>query len=184
MESQPHWLWQYHNESGELSVKLSESDSRKIEYKKSQLVNIHFEQSELDIEDASVYQTITEQLETYPIDKLPCSIEGAALHAMAWKQFGRPQMPQSWHFQKSDMAEWPAERYLCELNSGFDQGLFLILEADNEFASCVLLSESMQLSAIKTIRQFQVIKVTINRLLPATLDSAMSAKSSWGQRLA
>lgn len=184
METQPHWLWLYNQESGELSVKLSEENSCQIAYKPSQLVNIHFERSELDIEDATVFQSTTELLEGYPSDKLPCAIGDAALHAMAWKRFGRPQMPQSWYFQKSDITEWPEERRLCELNSGFDQGLFMIIDADDEFASCVLLDESMQLSAIKTMRQFQVIKVTLNRLLPATIDLAMSSQSSWGQRLA
>lgn len=184
MESESHWLWLFNTESGKLSVKLSDTDVFDTPYKPSQLVNIHFNEQMMDIEDATTFQTVSETLEAYPADKMPCAPQNAALNATAWCRFGRPQMPQSWHFQKSDISEWPVERRLCELNSGFDQGLFLILDTDDEFATCLLLSEGMQLSAIKSLRQYHVIKVTLNRLLPATVDLALSAQSNWGQQLA
>lgn len=184
MESESHWLWLFNTESGKLSVKLSAVDVFDTPYKPNQLVNIHFSEQPMDIEDATTFQKVSEVLESYPADKIPCEPGNAALNATAWDRFGKPQMPQSWHFQKSDISEWPVERSLCELNSGFDQGLFLILDADDEFATCMLLSQGMQLSAIKSLHQYQVIKVTLNRLLPATVDLAMSAQSNWGQQLA
>ncbi|MDV6315122.1 cell division protein ZapC domain-containing protein [Idiomarina sp. HP20-50] len=184
MESESHWLWLFNTEKGKLCVKLNEADVFETPYKPSQLVNIHFSEQLMDIEDATTFQKVSEVLESCPADKIPCEPAEAALNAAAWERFGKPQMPQSWHFQKSDITEWPAERSLCELNSGFDQGLFLILEADDEFATCLLLNKGMQLSAIKSLRQYHVIKVTLNRLLPATVDLAMSAQSNWGQQLA
>ncbi|MCA1767658.1 MAG: cell division protein ZapC [Idiomarina sp.] len=184
MESESHWLWLFDTEKGKLSVRLSDSDVFETPYKPSQLVNIHFSEQLMDIEDATTFQKISEVLESYPAEKIPCEPSNAALNAAAWSRFGRPQMPQSWHFQKSDITEWPLERSLCELNSGFDQGMFLILDTDDEFATCMLLNEGMQLSAIKSLRQYYVIKVTLNRLLPATVDLAMSTQSNWGQQLA
>jgi len=184
VESESHWLWLFNAETGKLSIKLNEDSVFETPYKPSQLVNIHFSEQLMDIEDATTFQKVSEVLESYPSNKIPCTPCSAALNATAWSRFGRPQMPQSWHFQKSDINEWPAERTLCELNSGFDQGLFLILDADDEFATCLLLSDGMQLSAIKSLKQFYVIKVTLNRLLPATVDLAMSAQSNWNQQLA
>ncbi|MCK7458597.1 cell division protein ZapC domain-containing protein [Idiomarina aminovorans] len=184
MESESQWLWLFNAENGKLSVKLSSDHVFETPYKPSQLVNINFSEQQLDIEDATIFQKMTEVLESYPADKIPCKPSNAALNAAAWSCFGRPQMPQSWHFQKSDINEWKTERSLCELNSGFDQGLFLILDTDEEFATCMLLNEGMQLSAIKSLRQYYVIKVTLNRLLPATVDLAMSAQPNWGQQLA
>ena len=48
----------------------------------------------------------------------------------------------------------------------------------------MLLSKRMQVSAIKTLRQFQVMKVLNNRLLPATIDLATAAQKQWNTKLA
>lgn len=184
MESESYWSWLFDDEKNKLSIKLGEQDRLQVPYKPNQLVNIHFDERPLDVEDATTFQQVSDTLNAYPEDKIPCAVNNAALNATAWMRFGKPQMPQSWHFQHSDINEWRLDRHLCELNSGFDQGMFLILEMDDEFASCMLLNDGMQLSAIKSLEQYHVIKVTLNRLLPATVDLAMSAQSSWHQQLA
>ncbi|TDP40685.1 cell division protein ZapC [Idiomarina aquatica] len=185
MQDAMQWRWLY-NEQQQLAIDTGDGDAGIycLPYKPQQLVNISFAEQPFDIDDANAYQTWLEALQHYGYDTLPVDAHSAALCAVAFIRFGCPQMPQSWHFQKSDLEQWPAERTLCELNSGFDQGIFLILDIDDEFASCMLLSPSMQVSAIKTLRQYQVMKVLNNRLLPATIDLAKTAQTAWSMKLA
>lgn len=184
MHDSTQWFWLYSPEKQQLAIQTDEPEPYTLPYKSQQLVNISFTKQPLDIEDASSYQSFLELLQTYPAESLKASPEKIAVNAVAFKRFGCPQMPQSWHFQKSDLEQWSRDRTLCELNSGFDQGLFLILDIDDEFASCLLMDPSMQVSAIKTLKQFQVMKVLNNRLLPATIDLAASAQKDWTQKLA
>lgn len=177
------WCWLY-NDAQQLAIDMGNGSPFVLPYKPKQLVNIGFQRQAFDIDDANAYQQILEALQHYSSETLPVDVNDAALCAVAFNRFGCPQMPQSWHFQKSDLDEWPQQRHLCELNSGFDQGLFLILDIDDEFASCMLLSERMQVSNIKNLHQFQVMKVLNNRLLPATIDLAKAAQGSWTMKLA
>ena len=161
MQDVMQWRWLFDSQQ-QLAIDTGNGDdaSYRLPYKPQQLVNIAFTEQPFDIDDANAYQSWLETLQQYSDDdSLAVDAHQAALCAVAFIRFGCPQMPQSWHFQKSDLEQWPAERTLCELNSGFDQGVFLILDIDDEFASCMLLSPSMQVSAIKTLRQFQVMKV-------------------------
>lgn len=176
--------WQYDHQNERLFAVGANDYSLLLPYKSQQLVNMTITEEPFSIENASQYQELVDVLSAYPEGSIDADVEEAALCAVGFTQFGCPQMPQSWHFQKSDLEQWPIERQLCELNSGFDQGLFLIIDIDDEFASCMLLSEQMKLSAIKEVAQFHVIKVLNNRLLPATIDLAASAQGRWSQQLA
>lgn len=184
MRDSTQWFWLYDAEQQQVAIDTGEGEAMRLPYKPQQLVNIAFSRQPFDIDDANYYQHVLETLQNYSDNELSLNPEVAALCAVAFSRFGCPQMPQSWHFQKSDLEEWSSNRNLCELNSGFDQGTFLILDIDDEFASCMLLSETMQVSAIKTLRQFQVMKVLNNRLLPATIDLANAAQKTWHMKLA
>lgn len=170
------WCWVYQPEQQRLAINIGEDELFVLPYKPQQLINIGFKQQLFSVEDAATYQQLVEALEHYGAEVFKAELDDIALCALACLRFGCPQMPQSWHFQKSDIESWDSQRTLCELNSGFDQGVFLILEIDDEFASCMLLNPSMQISAIKRLKQFQVIKVLHNRLLPATIDLAQSTQ--------
>lgn len=170
------WCWIYQPEQQQLAIKTGQDDLFVLPYKPQQLINISFEQQAFSVEDASTYQQVIESLERYSDGTFDAELKNIGLCALGFLRFGCPQMPQSWHFQKSDLKEWDSSRVLCELNSGFDQGLFLIIEVDDQFASCLLLDQSMQISEIKRLGQFQVIKVLHNRLLPATVELAHSTQ--------
>ncbi|WP_425319876.1 cell division protein ZapC domain-containing protein [Idiomarina fontislapidosi] len=182
LELNQHMCWLYDDNAQPLSIQTGDGAPFRLPYKHKQLVNVDFTSAPFNIEDLTLLQNFVDVLEGYSTEELGSSTEQAALCATAFVRFGCPQMPQSWHFQKSNIDEWAPERHICELNSGFDDGLFLIIERDEEFASCLLLSKDMQLSPIKTLKQYHVIKVLHNRLLPSTLEMRQTMLSS--QRLA
>lgn len=92
-------------------------------------------------------------------------IRTAALHGSALLKFGKSLMPQSWYFQVS--AYEPEEHAMtCMLNSGFEQGNFLILERDSRSCLCMLLDETCEIDVSRELRQFEVIRVLNDRVQP------------------
>lgn len=178
LEINQHMCWLYDDKAQPLSIQAGDGAPFRLPYKGKQLVNVDFCSAPFNVEDLTLLQNFVDVLEGYSTDDLGTSVEKASLCAAAFVRFGCPQMPQSWHFQKSNIEEWAPERHICELNSGFDDGLFLIIDRDDEFASCLLLSGDMKLSPIKTIKQYHVIKVLHNRLLPSTLEMRQTMLSS------
>jgi len=92
-------------------------------------------------------------------------IRMAALHGSALLKFGKPLMPQSWYFQVS--AYEPEEHAMtCMLNSGFEQGNFLILERDSRSCLCMLLGQNCEIDVSREMRQFEMIRVLNDRVQP------------------
>lgn len=168
MRAAEHWTWQYDTTSERLSLHLSDEFVHNIPFKASKLVAMVSGEFAFDCEDAHYYHELIDYLEARdaiaPVEQL-----AIALNATAWTRFGRPQMPQSWHFQQSERP-LPNTQRICELNSGFTAGQFLIVQRDTEFASCMLLDEQMSVSDIKSLKQYDVVKVLLNRLQPSALD--------------
>ncbi|RUO41077.1 cell division protein [Pseudidiomarina aestuarii] len=165
MQASSAWRWVYNPEQQQLSIELGDGLSHPCPYKTSRLAPLYAMNAAFTLEDAQAFQTIYDAL--HALDRWsPMLIMQAALNNAILQRFGRPQMPQSWHFQQAEdtvFDQFEAGVPVC-LNSGFANAEFVLLAADDEFAECMLLDESMALSEIKEIRQFDVIKVLHNRM--------------------
>lgn len=120
------------------------------------------------MEDAECFQEFYDALSAYELWD-PMLLTQAALNRTILEHFGRPQMPQSWYFQScTELPNYALEvGALIELNSGIETGIFAIITLDDEFAECMLLSNSMTLSEVKQMQQFDSVKVLRNRLQPS-----------------
>lgn len=165
MQASSAWRWVYNPEQQQLSIELGDGLSHLCPYKASRLAPLYAMNAAFTLEDAQAFQTVYDGLHAF--DRWsPMVIMQAALNHAILQRFGRPQMPQSWHFQQSEQQTLTAFEVgtpIC-LNSGFANAEFVLVTADDEFAECMLLESSMALSEIKQIRQFDVIKVLHNRL--------------------
>lgn len=165
MQASSAWRWVYNPEQEQLSIELGDGLSHTCPYKASRLAPLYAMNASFTLEDAQAFQSIYDGL--HALERWsPTVIMQAALNQAIWQRFGRPQMPQSWHFQQCDEESVsPIEPGvpIC-LNSGFANAEFVVVQADEEFAECMLLEASMALSEIKQIRQFDIIKVLHNRL--------------------
>lgn len=169
MRASDQWFWQYNESIERLTVVLSDELVHHVPYKASKLVAMVEGDFPFDCDDAQQFQHAFDYLESF--DQIPpVTVMATALNAAAWLRFGRPQMPQSWHFQQSESNQLPTDKQLCELNSGFTKGLFYIVDSDDEFAVCMLLDREMAVSDIKTLKQFDTVKVLLNRLQPSAID--------------
>ncbi|EKE87026.1 cell division protein ZapC domain-containing protein [Idiomarina xiamenensis] len=161
--------------SGSHGVLDDDSTAQPLPYRLKQLVNLPTSALSFSIEDATHYQQALDYFEPFT-EFDDAERHQIALCVAAWLRFGRPHMPQSWHFQQAHTDNWPVNKRLCELNSGFAQGLFYIIARDDEFSECMLIDGDMPLSDIKTLHRYQTVKVLHNRLLPATIELIASTR--------
>src|SRR5690554_3168593 len=123
-------------------------------------------------DDAGQFQEFFDTLSAHH-EFSPQLVLEAALNHTIYQRFGRPQMPQSWYFQTADdVPNYPLNiGSLVRLNSGLANVLCAICSIDGEFVECMVLADSFPLSDIKTLNQFDVIKVMPNRLQSALPDT-------------
>lgn len=165
MHASQHWRWVYDPEAKQLLVELDHGLVHKCPYKASRLTPLNPMHAAFSMEDAACFQEFYDVLSTYELWD-PMLLTQAALNRTILEHFGRPQMPQSWYFQScSETPNYPLDvGALVELNSGIETGVFVIMNIDDEFAECMLLSSSITLSEVKVMQQFDSVKVLINRL--------------------
>lgn len=164
MHATAHWHWVYDPDQQQLSIELEQGIVHTAPYKSSRLVPLHAMREAFSTEDAAQFQQFYDALEL--AGRFPAStMLEAALNFLIFTRFGRPQMPQSWYFQTAEQApDSFAIGQLVSLNSGLVEAVCAITAADGEFIECMVLSGDFPLSDIKTLRQFDVVKVMPNRL--------------------
>lgn len=180
MQSSSTWRWVYHPETSELVIQLDDGLEHRSPYKASRLAKLHSMNAAFSLADAEVFQMVSEALEDAGFAFEQALQTG--LNAAILQRFGRPQMPQSWFFQQQDQTtshQPPAVGEIMLLNSGFAEAPFIVLECESEFAVAMLITEQMQLSEIKHLKNFDTIKVLHNRLQPLN-----AAVAEYQQRLA
>jgi len=170
------WFWRYDEKSEQLSIVLEHDLVHHVPFRASRLVAMLAGDYPFDTDDADVFNSSYDYLEATGQFSATVLIE-SALNITAWHRFGRPQMPQSWHFQQNQR-EFPLQKQLCELNSGFKNGVFYVVERDEEFAVCMLLDTELLVSDIKLLKRFDTVKVLLNRMQIAACDPQDSDNQS------
>ncbi|MER2493001.1 cell division protein ZapC domain-containing protein [Catenovulum sediminis] len=100
-----------------------------------------------------------------------------ALNAVAQKKFMRPEQPKSWYFLEQHKLKRNLFDQVVMLKSEMQQGIFLIIDENNEFASVMLLSANMKLDERKTLKQFECIKVLQNRIAPLQQPHSVQSRN-------
>ncbi|MFC0444830.1 cell division protein ZapC domain-containing protein [Pseudidiomarina halophila] len=168
MHASQHWRWIYDPEQQQLVIELDHGLVHKCPYKPSRLIPMKPMHAAFTMEDASCFQEFYDALSAYELWD-PMLLTQAAINRTILERFGRPQMPQSWYFQSCEtVPNYTLETgALIELNSGTETGIFAIMTIDDEFAECMLLTNSLTISDVKVMQQFESVKVLHNRLQPS-----------------
>lgn len=170
MHASQNWRWVFDPRDSQLRILLDNQQEHLCPYKNSRLVPIGPLNTSFSVADAEAFEQFSEALQSSHTfaDEV---ILAASLNYLIMTHFGRPQMPQSWYFQQQNQPL----RYIAEvgsligLNSGLDSATFAIVSQYDDVSECMLLDQKMSLSEIKTLQQFDVIKVLNNRLQPAAV---------------
>jgi cell division protein ZapC len=160
----PHWQWVYDNEQGKLAV-VDRDRSFPLVYPKNMLMLPKSQTLPFTVEDVTRYIELFESNALSGFDEaLRCKI---ILHLLAVDGFHKPIMPKSWLFEDAK-----------ETNSVYDNGeivtltavgmkeqvKYMVLKQESNFCLCMLFDEHHLFSNNKTFKQFQLIKVTVNKL--------------------
>ena len=175
MHASQNWRWLVDPRDSQLKILLDDQREHLCPYKNSRLVPLGPLNASFSVADAEAYEAFSSALAKQS-SLNPELVISASLNYLIISQYGRPQMPQSWYFQQQTSA--PTYQLgvgaLVELNSGLATGTFALVNCYDDVSECMLLDEHMSLSEIKTLRQFDVIKVLNNRLQPAAALSCHS----------
>jgi len=179
------WYWRYQQQNDcadgkQLEILMDSGLVQVLEYQVRHLRQDMPCECAFSVDDAEFFNTVIDYQEQYspfsPTEQLLI-----ALHAAAIARFGKPLMPQSWHFQTGQVDPWPNEHRFCALNSGFAKGNFLIIETDDRTALCMLVDPSFEVSTTKVMRRYDVIRVLKDRLLSSDFHAVAATHDHWQQ---
>lgn len=158
------WQWVFDLSEGKLSV-VGRDRSFPLVYKKNMLRLRENQHLPFSVEDVTRY---IELFESDPLmdfeESLRCKI---ILHLIAIELFHKPIMPKSWLFQNSSCPEthYQHGELATLVTSGIpESATYMVLEQHDEFCLCMLFDECHLFPNNKPFKQFQVIKVTADKL--------------------
>lgn len=159
------WQWSFDEQKSLLTLQMGDV-TFDIVYKLNMLVSPEQNQIPFTVEDVTRYTELLEHNAlTHYQPEFACQI---ILHILAIELFHKPIMPKSWLFSVADVDN----RHHIDLLShvvltakgGHESAHYLVLEDEQDFVLCMLIDPVHQLSARKSLSQFQIVKVTSDKL--------------------
>lgn len=176
---QANWQWIYKKsqkkERSELRVQMGEQFID-IAFKENMLISFCESIIPFTVEDVANYSLLFEKLSSaYDSPLFTCQ---TVLHILAFELYHKPIMPKTWLFQSTEIMVSSPEKgnvFLLESKELNEAENYLVLENSEKFVICMLLAKYHQLSPRKVLNQFQIIKVTADKLSTVRNES----ESDW-----
>ena len=160
----PNWQWVFDKQSSLLTLQMGDYIIN-IAYKSNMLVLPDEKNIPFTVEDVARYTELFESLALKGYQaEFACKI---IIHIIAVELFHKPIMPKSWLFANSDSSVKNIESMTHVSLMAKDKkesAQYLVLDDDKDFALCMLIDQVHQLTARKPLPQFQIIKVTLDKL--------------------
>lgn len=166
------WQWVFDTDRSLLTLQMGDYVIDII-YKNSMLVLPDNKPIPFTVEDVARYTQLFESpsLKGYH-PEFACKI---ILHILAVDLFHKPIMPKSWWFTDSIV---PVDNHINKMShvtitakGGHESAHYLVLEDEQTFISCMLIDHVHQLTTRKSLSQFQIVKVTADKLTLVKTDS-------------
>jgi len=158
------WQWVYDHEQGKLSV-ADHDRSFPLIYKKNMLMLQQSQTMPFTVEDVTRYIKLFESPSLKDFEEpLRCKI---ILHLLVIDIFHKPIMPKSWLFEVAEDQDTLYEKgEIVTLTAvGMTEpAKYMLLEQENEFCLCMLFDKEHAFTNNKTFQQFQLVKVTTDKL--------------------
>lgn len=161
---QADWQWVYNNEQEEFMVQMGDQFIE-ITFKPNLLVPFCDSVIPFTVEDVANYSLLFEKLNS-EFDSALDTCQ-TVLHLLAFELFHKPVMPKSWLFQSAEIAvknPQKGEVFLLQSKKLNETEEYLIVESSEQFVICMLLGKQHKLTPRKVFNQFQIVKVTSDKL--------------------
>jgi len=159
------WQWIYDQQRSRLTLQMDDVVID-IVYKSNMLVSLSEKPIPFTVEDVARYVELLEHsaIKEYQ-DDFACKI---ILHILAIELFHKPIMPKSWLFNDADIDSSSnidlMNHVVLTAKGDNESAHYLVLEDEKEFVLCMLIDQMHQLTPRKSLPQFQIIKVTSDKI--------------------
>lgn len=167
---QPNWHWLFDHNRATLTLNMGGS-AIDIVYKPAMLT-LQFDQPVFfTMEDVANYIDLFEgsELVDYP-PKLRSKI---ILHVLAANQFHKPIMPKNWLFETNAGKQHKVNKgdHVILISSAIKEAKkYFVLDKSDDFILCMLIEKSHGLTLSRSFGQFQVVKVTYDKISACKAD--------------
>ncbi|MFT5676880.1 MAG: cell division protein ZapC [Paraglaciecola sp.] len=161
---QPKTDWYWYTQQHTLCISLGDEFEFTTAFNLDKLVNTPHKSRLFSLADSECYLHLADKLEESSIALSDAQTTQLLLNACAALAFHKPMSPKSWYFEVQD--NFGVYKKLALLESKFGEGLVLVLEQEYSTVTCMLISAGLQLNETKSLKQFQLIKVMADRLVP------------------
>lgn len=146
-------------------------------FEKRHLVNDAFTNEPLSIEQGEDFTLFYEKLE----QQLPVPIDFVyqiTLNCLVAKCFYKPLMPKSWFFNTACTLSSALVANVVKLQSNVEERHYVVVESNNSASTLLLIEKSHRLNDVKTLSQFEMIKVMNDRLIPVKFQSSQRVNAA------
>jgi cell division protein ZapC len=173
---QPKADWYWFCDGPHLMLSLGQNLQFKTAYLVNRLINTPVNKQWFNLEDTGHYSNLTEQLEACHLNISSAELTQILINGVAALAFHKPVALRSWYF--AEQSNFGTLHQLASLENDQGKGDVLVLEQDNNVATCMLISKSFSLNSDKQLNQFELIKVMKNRLVPFIYHSLHLSQSA------
>jgi len=158
------WQWVYDHEQGKLSV-VDRDRSFPLVYKKNMLMLNESQVMPFTVDDVTRYIRLFESASLKKFDEAwRCLV---IFHLLAIDIFHKPIMPKSWLFETADNTKDQYKKGEIVEITAVDMptaAKYMLLEQEGDFCLCMLFDKTQTFANDKVFEQFQLIKLTKDKL--------------------
>jgi hypothetical protein len=156
------WQWQADPSCLSLAVSNQSGYALTLQFELSKLRQSFTDSRAFTLEDSQLGEYFSSRLHAYLPELTDADRRSVVLHAIATVRFCPLVGLKSWHFStqpKSRVSD------VAIVQSKEDEGLGLIVEANDSVSTCLLLSDALKLDASNQMEQYSVVRIMNDRLL-------------------
>lgn len=166
---QPMSDWFWFSENGQLMLSMGKEWQCTTAYNKQHIVDLPDGQDLFNLRDTEIYLSIGNCLLNSDAEFSEAQLTHILINATAALVFHKPISPKSWLFEEVEY--YGVNNRLAKINTALGTGVVLVLCDDQHLATCMLVSNIMPINQNKQLKQFDLIKVALNRLEPLLIAS-------------
>ncbi|MCF2947139.1 cell division protein ZapC [Paraglaciecola aquimarina] len=156
------WFW--FTENSQLMLSMGSEWQCTTAYGQKHIVDLPSVKKLFSLRDTESYLSMANYLQSSGANLTDAQLTHTLINATAALQFHKPISPKSWFFDEIDN---PGSHHkLARINNIFGSGVVLVLLDEGVLATCMLISNQIQLNENKQLQKFDLVKVAKNRLEP------------------
>ncbi|MFT2090842.1 cell division protein ZapC domain-containing protein [Paraglaciecola sp. 2405UD69-4] len=161
------WFW--FSENGQLMLSMGKEWQCTTAYNEQHIVDLPDEKCLFSLRDTEIYLSIGNCLVNSDIQFSEANLTHILINATAALTFHKPVSPKSWLF--NEIEYFGANHRLAKIHTSVGEGIVLVLCDEKQLATCMLISKDVQINQKKSLKQFDLVKVAVNRLEPLLVAS-------------